>query len=413
MPSHLLTIPAELAERILVFAHPIDVLRFSHTCKAAHSLIHHTTDHYLWRELWLRFPFDDPRNDSTLNIDWKTQLFNRMRAERLLADPTAVLDDNKDVLQTLVSIVKGAASTTIIDEATPSADLEDIQLQHRPTALRARLRSYFALPCPTSGITPPRQRTLSRARVYDLRNYHPANDWGPFLPDASGRTDWTHIEHILIVISENLDELPGWRWVPRPPVGLQATRAYSAPGCADLGEDWAGVQGSWRRYISFMDYRLLSLIAHTPTDYNFSTPSRPRNLAIFEDPQFHEATRLIDIELRLAPASTLRHIPLPPRPSSALVGEPDTGDDLARPLLGFSGTAKGINNHFAMIEGAVWMQPGVGVRWRFVSVYDGLAQWSSEGMQLGNVASACGVVGNWTSSHHDVGPFWMWKVAGI
>ncbi|KAI9450632.1 hypothetical protein F5148DRAFT_1242223 [Russula earlei] len=35
---------------------------------------------------------------------------------------------------------------------------------------------------------------------------------------------------------------------------------------------------------------------------------------------------------------------------------------------------------------------------------DGQVQWSSEGVQLGGLGSAMGVIGMWT------GPFWAWKV---
>jgi len=54
------------------------------------------------------------------------------------------------------------------------------------------------------------------------------------------------------------------------------------------------------------------------------------------------------------------------------------------------------------------------VRWRFASIYDGHTQWSSEGIQVGNVGSAAGIIGSWTGATHDhgdpVGPFWLWKV---
>jgi hypothetical protein len=42
-------------------------------------------------------------------------------------------------------------------------------------------------------------------------------------------------------------------------------------------------------------------------------------------------------------------------------------------------------------------------------------EWSTEGVQIGGVGSALGVVGLWTGADHErtdpLGPFWLWKVA--
>jgi len=67
------------------------------------------------------------------------------------------------------------------------------------------------------------------------------------------------------------------------------------------------------------------------------------------------------------------------------------------------------------VNGSVNMGDDGVVRWRFASIYDGHTQWSSEGIQLGCVGSAAGVIGSWTAAMHDhgdpVGPFWLWKVS--
>jgi len=93
-------------------------------------------------------------------------------------------------------------------------------------------------------------RTRSRCLVYDLRNYHVANLWGPYL---DGKVNWTHMDSIINVITSNLREQPS-EYIPRPPTGIKAIRPYSAPGDY-TGSDWAGVEGTWRRYVCFMDYR--------------------------------------------------------------------------------------------------------------------------------------------------------------
>jgi hypothetical protein len=46
---------------------------------------------------------------------------------------------------------------------------------------------------------------------------------------------------------------------------------------------------------------------------------------------------------------------------------------------------------------------------------DSPAEWSTEGVQIGGVGSALGVIGLWTGADHErtdpLGPFWLWKVA--
>ena len=67
------------------------------------------------------------------------------------------------------------------------------------------------------------------------------------------------IEAIIKVIQANLKDLIGLWTDTRPPVTLDAIRAYSAPGSQNRKDyDWAGVEGTWRRYVCFMDYRYVS-----------------------------------------------------------------------------------------------------------------------------------------------------------
>ena len=41
------------------------------------------------------------------------------------------------------------------------------------------------------------------------------------------------------------------------------------------------------------------------------------------------------------------------------------------------------------------------IKWRMISSYGGGDRWSSEGIQIGGVGSARGVVGTWTGNDHD------------
>ncbi|KAF9023418.1 hypothetical protein BDZ89DRAFT_1136725 [Hymenopellis radicata] len=203
------------------------------------------------------------------------------------------------------------------------------------------------------------------------------------------------------VVWANLSELPPRLFEFRPRVGLDAVRARSAPAIF-TDSDWAGVEGNWRRYVCFMDYR--DLFA-----FNFSNTFRgPKHIAYFEEnPRFREATRLIQVSLKVVSHSDLKY-----------------HDDTEfrtyfpeYPPIYFKGSSRGVNGNESSVEGVVTMAKDGSIRYHFrekVSMYDGETQWSSEGIQVGNVGCSAGVVGVWTTSMHDrgdpVGPFWLWKV---
>ncbi|KAG8919106.1 hypothetical protein FRC02_001917 [Tulasnella sp. 418] len=148
----------------------------------------------------------------------------------------------------------------------------------------------------TAAFGPPKSlRTTARAFVYDLRNYSAFNNWGPFVsdPDVERRsgyidtrrvtrtirttgqfsTNWRHLDALMIVIAWNvakIDELNDSLWTRLrlvPPMGLDTLRPYGAPGVwgdeerlkvenmSEFGaQDWAGVEGKWRRVVCFCDY---------------------------------------------------------------------------------------------------------------------------------------------------------------
>lgn len=54
--------------------------------------------------------------------------------------------------------------------------------------------------------------------------------------------------------------------------------------------------------------------------------------------------------------------------------------------------------------------------YREVSTFDREDRWQSEGVQIGGLGSAFGVIGCWSPNEHEsvrdpAGPFWMWKLA--
>ncbi|KAK0208423.1 hypothetical protein DFS33DRAFT_1379944 [Desarmillaria ectypa] len=421
-PATLFVVPPEIIQHILAFCHPLDVSAFSRTCRAAHDVVYSFNDQFLWRELIIHH-FDDPRkslrcatSSMPLRYGWKAELQRRMMSASIVYTRGISDDQLRFALETFISIIDDASPMSQIHDmqAVPSKGLRwltcllhqsHILYRQPPQQLQqlvARLSVYFLFSdvdededyaLITSG-----QRTESRCFAYDLRNYNMDNNWGPYFGDGS--VNWLHVQHLMTVIWANLADLPDiWKNV-RPPVGLEATRAFSAPAIASQ-RDWAGVEGTWRRYVCFMDYRDLF-------SFNFSNVFRgPRNKAYFtENVRFREATRLLEVKLKVVARDTLKF--------SNMDNNPTIHNALYPPLY-FRGISCGVDGNRSDMEGMVKMGNDGVVCYKFVSIYDGTTQWSSEGVQVGSVASAVGVVGAWTTTTHDqgdpVGPFWLWKVS--
>lgn len=272
----ILAIPTELIQQILTFCHPWDVVAFSRTCHAAYNLVFIPNDQYLWRELFLS-NFDDPRKalhvtpnfSNTLDsFDWKGQLTTRMKAELTASDHAEADLTYQDVttLETFISVIQDALPAALIHEDyLPSRNIQWLERVLRksrmldgigPTPIRdgalARLRSYLPLSFDDDQDEEVQEdlrvrRNRSRAFIYDLRNYHEGNEWGPLMRDGS--INWYHIECLIIVVLTNLLELPGLWGNVRPPHGLEATRAYTAPE-NPIPRDWARVEGNASPYIT-------------------------------------------------------------------------------------------------------------------------------------------------------------------
>ncbi|KAJ7630586.1 hypothetical protein FB45DRAFT_915944 [Roridomyces roridus] len=408
-PPALFMLPHELLEFILLFCHPRDIAHFAMTCRSAETLVYGSVDLYFWRQLFLNY-FDDPRLQLPHPVDgafdWKGQLIRRMKAERVVFTG----GDRQSALETLLSIAGEALPSSIVIQRSRNVDwlhhvlstsaVLDASFAPNEARFGDRLKAYMGL-----SLTPDTEdnleqlrttRTHSRCAVYDLRNYHRGNRWGPYMTDGS--INWSRVEQLINVVETNLREqqiehpsIP----FPRPPVGLQAIRPHSAPGDFS-GADWAGVEGTWRRYVCFMDYR----------DQFSDAVGGARDPSFFDDIEFHEATRLIELQLHLIPREKMR-IKFP-------TGDPPANPHKDYPTLYISGTSRGASTQEAMVQGFVYMGEDFVPRWRFTSIHDGHPQWSSEGVQIGGIGSAMGVSGTWSAFHHGEGkPYWLWKVAAL
>ncbi|KAG1777383.1 hypothetical protein EV702DRAFT_1102901 [Suillus placidus] len=424
--SRVFQIPSEITEHALTLCHPRDVASFSQTCRKARGLVYGGPDQYLWRRLFLLFPFDDPRQipppfQADGQFNWRKELFRRMEAQSIACRTSSTLEDLLTAIETFNSVVCSATPVTWGHERVSSPNLlwvvevlQSTNMLRSPLLLPewsnqslARLRAYLALTLDeyddddVAGKETLRSiRTRSRCQVYNLRNYHQGNDWGPFNTTA-GEVNWIHIESIINVVSMNLSDSPNDWPDTRPRYGLEATRAYSAPGTTALATgDWAGIEGHWRRYVCFMDYR--DLFA-----FNFGSRGRgQQDSTYFDTPNFEEVVRLVELKLTLIDAQAIPEVYILDRfPDSPYKHYP---------TLYFTGSSWGIQGNEATIVGSVAMSEGGVVRWRFASIANSHIQWSSEGVQIGGIASAFGVIGTWTGIRHDhadpVGPFWLYKV---
>ncbi|KAJ7169506.1 hypothetical protein C8R46DRAFT_199181 [Mycena filopes] len=141
--------------------------------------------------------------------------------------------------------------------------------------------------------------------------------------------------------------------------------------------------------------------------FNFTASGHgQRDPAVFEDRDFREATRLMELDLHIIPREELK-IRFP-------YGDPPVGTHPDYETLYFAGTSRGgATGHDAIVQGYVYMGGDCIPRWRLTSIHGGEAQWISEGAQIGHVGSAIGVGGNWSAFNHEegdpVGPFWLWK----
>jgi hypothetical protein len=115
--------------------------------------------------------------------------------------------------------------------------------------------------------------------------YTKENTYGPFFNKEQGQTfpnvNWPHFEACVNTVTLNALTIDqddhasnsGTNGLIKPPMGLEATRPYSAPRCDRARpDDWAGVEGRWRRLVCFMDYRYV-FSKHSDND-NFSSNRR-------------------------------------------------------------------------------------------------------------------------------------------
>jgi hypothetical protein len=157
---------------------------------------------------------------------------------------------NLRYLQTLLRS-SGFLSQTVHTCAN-GQDASDTDSDMEQAHMHSRLKLYAGL---EAIVSTPARRLRARSFVYDLRNYHKGNDYGPFLSDGSGRVHWNHLYAIHEVIAMNImdfveSDQPGL------PMSMRHIQPQSIPRSATADpRDWAGLEGKWQVIFCFCDHR--------------------------------------------------------------------------------------------------------------------------------------------------------------
>lgn len=272
-------LPPEVIEEIILQLDPLDVAIVSQCSRFLKSVVYHDGDQVLWRTLYLSQPLDDPGicvsqngEPRTLPIDWKGDLQRITRAMTVLRGASLCrADERESIFETLINLVcfvpplpspdsfdhlsNNLAWVAASLQGTAFLDPTDSVPSAREIQLRARLHTYFGLtPLDVKAET----LVISRAFVYDMRNYHRGNKFGPF--DPQGAVNWVHLRALHHVVSMHIVDIAEDEEFTMAiyPMSLVYTQIVMPQGIdLDAEEDWAGVDGVWRVSFCFCDHREL------------------------------------------------------------------------------------------------------------------------------------------------------------
>ncbi|KAK4244563.1 hypothetical protein C7999DRAFT_35078 [Corynascus novoguineensis] len=284
--------------------------------------------------------------------------------------------------------------------AMPAPAVESGEMRRRAMYAARQRAGVYALAC---------------AKVYDLREHTPGTKWGPFLEEEEGkgvRVDWEKVEAILVVLGtdircKGLERFPiFWYFWGSAFAGTWGGSYIPWSKDKEQGKDGEvkeldrmdpyGVAGSWLRVVSFLDFDDFFDFNHPGVDNLPRDVPRPP-LAI------RQATRLILMRIRVDK-----------------VEPPSAGDHPDHPVTYFRGFSRALDgawddNAQADIRGTVRVTPEGEVRWTSYSMFHGEERWKSEGVQLGGIRSARGVVGTWFDKDFNpqgpCGPTAFWKIS--
>jgi hypothetical protein len=122
-------IPDEITKYTLTFLHPLDIAHFSKTCHLAYALVYSTPNQYLWHQLFLEHPFNDPRNTSNYQntctlYNWRAGLQQRVQAELIAFNIAHGLDEQWLALETFISMIGDASPVSSALERKESESIK-------------------------------------------------------------------------------------------------------------------------------------------------------------------------------------------------------------------------------------------------------------------------------------------------
>lgn len=437
----LINLPAEVLQLILQWLDPADILIIlPQVCSSLRAFA--KSNKALCRAVYLKH-LDTPKD---LDLDWCTEIHDLVRLEAICrrsdaADKKHEIDFVYEVVNRLLShasasletppgVRSHATSINVLylnrifgDESNLEAFLQRSflfervrnELRHPIRASgagsskallhqrSAKLHCLYGKPILSLGSTrASRTYPYACSKVYDLRQYTERTHWGPFLDDGSDRVDWEKVEAILIVLAKNIgtrrfvSDL--FREVWDSPFSGSWPGSYLgqlSPALTSLeSRDPYDVSGTWYRIVCFLDYNDFFSYNFPAEDLIGRDTPRPAL-------DVGEATRILQMNLKI-------HKIEPPGP--------DDGQDL--PVVHFKGITRSLDDSFdgngnSQMRGTVRLTREGEVRWTTFSIFNGQERWRSEGIQVGGVRSARGVVGNWFDRDYDAhgpaGPTAFWK----
>ena len=285
MTSSFQSAPFEVIDYILSLTNPETVSSVSQTSHALHTYIRDNI--FLWKSLFAKY-FDLPEEHHQ-PVSWRSQVQSRIQAKHaVLAFFSAHVsgEEIENSFKVLIQIARSAhpgrgssKNTTWLDGILNNPALwpshSPLTSTHPQLSQHSQTQSELqVLECDKVGR--PGDRFKARTFVYDMRNYCHSNLYGPFMSrisqNESLQINYVHLRYLMNVLMNNLrDSHSGDAhvWMKR---GFENTRPMTAPPSLVDG-DWAGVQGDWLRFVSWVGYEELE-------EYNvrYDKPSAPRNL---------------------------------------------------------------------------------------------------------------------------------------
>ncbi|PFH59517.1 hypothetical protein XA68_12220 [Ophiocordyceps unilateralis] len=441
--AHLALLPPEILHNIFRWLGPVDLLLLPFVCRIFR---HHVEGNRALFHDAYRLLLDVPGEDVVL--DWEAEVRRVARLESICRRATSAekkpeLEFVSETVDRLLRLARSHGRTTdnshthavsynaellarlFKEPSTRDAFLHRSFLfervrgdgdalcladpPNREHQLSAKLHCLYGRPILNLGrLRSTRTYPFAVSKVYDLRHYTTRTRWGPFLNDGSDGVDWEKVEAILIVLGYNLTlrrvvKLFADVW--DSPFSGNWPRSYvSSPGLSLRpleASDPYGVTGTWYRVICFLDFNdffKFNFPVGPAFGHASNVPRPPLNVG--------EATRLIVMRIHVTSVE-------PPGPE----------DGQSLPVVHFKGMSRSLDDSWddnansdiraLACKGTVRLTRQGEVRWTTVSIVHGEERWRSEGVQLGGVQSARGVVGNWFDNGYDdqgpAGPTAFWK----